>query len=364
MIEDPHIGGRELIDKVLTTRPGWNHPPPKGVAVARERYPDRIEVKQAAVALPFPPRFELMPQLQSRFPQEPITIPEHFIARLPNARVFSYHGVVIDEEDDVMTDLTFEFGRFAKGSRVCHYEALPPVEEIDGRVLVLPSVSSWKNYFHWMSESVPRMRTISPDDYDFAVAPEGRPYHRNSLDLMGIPKEKRIAAKESTHIRARELIVPNPTHPGVTHRNGVEYIRRLAGRPPLANTTPGKRRIYVGRGDAWKRKILNETEVVAALKPLGIEQVHLDGLTIPEQAKLFADLELVVSPHGAALTNLMFSAPGTKVVECFPDQFVQAHFFRLAGSCGFEYFGHWTDDDPSQWHFDLHVESLVDLLGR
>ncbi len=352
----------DVIDKTLTTRPGWNHPPPGGVARARERNAECVTVLRPEEPLAFPPRMEIAPELRDRFPSEPGTVPEHFLVRLPKARVFSYHGVVIDDEDDVLTDLTHEFGRFAKGSRVCHYEALPPLEEVDARLLVLPSISCWKNYSHWILESVPRLRAMSPEDYDLALVPDRLPFHREWLDLLGIPESKRVPAKEETHIRATELVVPSPAPPGVIGRDGVEFLRRLAGVPALNEAVPGSRRLYVGRGDAWKRKVLNEDAVIEALRPFGFEAIELRGLSVVEQAQLFSGAGIIAAPHGAALANLAFCPPGTTVIECFPDQFVQPLYFSLGGVCGLDYFGHWTADDPSQWHFDLAIDSLIEIV--
>ena len=360
MIDDD--AGEDVIDKTLTTRPGWKYPPPKGVARARERYADRVTVLRPEEPLAFPPRMEIAPELRDRFPDAPGSVPEHFLARLPRARVFSYHGVVIDAEDDVMTDLTHEFGRFAKGSRVCHYEALPPLEEIDARLLVLPSISCWKNYSHWLLEAVPRLRAVSSDDFDFMLVPERLPFHGEWLDLLGIAEAKRISAKEGTHIRATELVVPSPAPPGVIGGDGAEFLRQLAGVPPLDEAMAGSRRLYIGRGDAWKRKVLNEDAVLEALRPFGFEPVELRGQSVVEQAKLISEAGIIVAPHGAALTNLAFCAPGTTVIECFPDQFVQSLYFSLSGVCGLDYFGHWTADDPSQWHFDLAIDSLMEIV--
>jgi capsular polysaccharide biosynthesis protein len=73
--------------------------------------------------------------------------------------------------------------------------------------------------------------------------------------------------------------------------------------------------IYIARADAFKRRLVNEHEVVEALSPLGFRWVVLDGMALRDQVALFSRARCVVAPHGAGLANLVFSPPGTRVVE-------------------------------------------------
>ena len=68
----------------------------------------------------------------------------------------------------------------------------------------------------------------------------------------------------------------------------------------------------------------------------GFETVTLDGRTVSEQAQLIAEASIIVGLHGAALTNLVFGAPGTIVVEMLPANLAWGcHYSRLSRSHGF-----------------------------
>ena len=47
----------------------------------------------------------------------------------------------------------------------------------------------------------------------------------------------------------------------------------------------------------------------------GWEFVQLEKLPVGEQMQLFAEAKSIIAPHGAGLTNLLWCAPDTKVLE-------------------------------------------------
>jgi len=83
-------------------------------------------------------------------------------------------------------------------------------------------------------------------------------------------------------------------------------IRRLkdaAGTHGYKRTIQKKRRIYISREDAQVRRIANEAELREILLPLDFEIVTMSGLSVPEQAALFASADIVITHHGAAMTQ-------------------------------------------------------------
>jgi hypothetical protein len=59
---------------------------------------------------------------------------------------------------------------------------------------------------------------------------------------------------------------------------------------------------------------------------------------------------VIVAPHGAGLSNLVFCQPGVKVYELFPDHYVNACMSRLAQSIHAIY---WTDVFPADGESDI-----------
>ena len=63
----------------------------------------------------------------------------------------------------------------------------------------------------------------------------------------------------------------------------------------------------------------------------------MSGLSLAEQAEIFARAECIVSAHGAALVNLAFCAPDTRVVEIFQQGHKSRSYYTISGLLGLRY---------------------------
>ena len=99
----------------------------------------------------------------------------------------------------------------------------------------------------------------------------------------------------------------------------------------------GKKRLYVARGAAPRRRVLNEAAVEKLLAGFGFTSVNPGALSLKDQVALFADAEIVVGAHGAGLTNCVFMAPGSAVVELTHDKRVVWTYHEVAGAAALNY---------------------------
>lgn len=102
-------------------------------------------------------------------------------------------------------------------------------------------------------------------------------------------------------------------------------------------TDKPQRRIYISRARAARRKLLNEKDVWPLLEEMGFEKVFMEELNFSEQVKLMQQSDIVVAPHGAAITNVLFCQPGTHVVEIADLSFPNPNFYALASAMGHHY---------------------------
>ena len=78
--------------------------------------------------------------------------------------------------------------------------------------------------------------------------------------------------------------------------------------------------------------------MIEFLSDLGFQMVTLESLSVLEQAALLANAQVVISPHGGGLTNLVFCAPGTKVIEIFSPKFVYPCYWLVSNLVNLEYY--------------------------
>ena len=101
--------------------------------------------------------------------------------------------------------------------------------------------------------------------------------------------------------------------------NGLNRLR-CAGRQliPHAHRKIDKDRIYLRRGLHSSRPLDEELRLEHALQIRGFVVIDAAALPLELCISIFASASWVVAPHGAALTNLVFASPGTKVLELLP----------------------------------------------
>ncbi len=207
----------------------------------------------------------------------------------------------------------------------------PRPVQIEGRVLVLNKAAS-HNYFHWLSELLPRIdlvQQVGMFEADAYVVDCYKPFQRETLKLLGIPLERVIQPHNGLLIQADELIVPSFAD-GAARRRMRQQLRNTIKMGPAS---PG-RRIYISRRHANNRVLANELQVSDLLQAGGFEIHHLEKFSFAEQIRLFHDTAVVVGLHGAGLTNLMLCQETTRLIEIRPSDCRRNCFPQLAAELG------------------------------
>lgn len=108
------------------------------------------------------------------------------------------------------------------------------------------------------------------------------------------------------------------------------------------------RRFYVGRldGHARSRALKGEDELLEMLGLFGFERVAFETLSPLEQIAIMANAEVMISPHGAGFTNMVFANPDAVLIELGTLQtamFRWGDFWRLANASGATYVSFFAD---------------------
>ena len=182
------------------------------------------------------------------------------------------------------------------------------------------------SHYHWLMDVLPRAGILedcsagTEEIAHYAIPEAAIPQHTEALRLLGIGEERLLRLGPGDQIRVEDLIVPSlPEVRGNPNRWVCEFLReRFLAKASSDAEHP--ERIYVER--RGKREVKNQKAVDKVLARHGIEKVRLEEHRFVAQVAMFQNAELVVGPHGAGLTNIVFASPGMKVVEIFSPNYV------------------------------------------
>ncbi len=340
----------------------WTHPPPVGVlTTAQLKNHSARQIRKVDFRPPV--NCVHVPKIvHDRLSIIPDVIQPRVIHQLKDVRVFSQNGVLLTQDNRIIVDLSPDFKPSAEcPHRLLRYTGLPKVQKLGGKGFLLVSAASWKNYFHWLVDTLPTMRFIDWDEYDYILAPTSRRYHTLSYEALGIPESKIIPLEHNTHYSIEELVHIPRGEVALIPDEAVEYLRELFGVSPSANPS---RKLYLSRNDGWRRRITNEDEVLKQLERYGYELIIIGKRTIKEQAELFAQASHVIGPHGAAMTNLVFASEKTKLMECFSGTFMFPHFYHLCATMKQPYLAHWTENPTDAPDGPIDLESFLPLVEK
>lgn len=267
-----------------------------------------------------------------------LATPGTFVGTIPRGRIVHDCGIALSPDHKLLADISPPLGGHPAAHAVLLEPFLPPVRKIQGHVAVVTS-QAHQRYFHWLFDILPRFDLLrrSKLHVDHYVVNSELPFQRESLDVLGIPREEIICPQRTTHIEAQKLIVPSlPGQLGVMTARSCVFLRGTFLPLTCQNAVP-ERLIYVTRRNALTRRVLNEDELLIRMSRYGVEAVELEGMSVAHQAKLFAEAILILAPHGAGLANAVFCRQNTALIEFMPDTYNNPCFQILAGLCSLRY---------------------------
>ncbi|MGB7537544.1 MAG: glycosyltransferase family 61 protein [Anaerolineales bacterium] len=307
--------------------------------------------------------------------------PPLFLAHIRNGRLLGNDGVVLTSDRQVLEESTFAWELPPAEWPVFSRLRVPELERKPGALLTLLSpVSAKPNYFHWWVDTLPRLAVAEAAGirYFKVIVPEKMEgWQRESLERLGYPSDRWVTFGNE-HWQVESLLLPSFLgYSGMVRPWAADWLRRKIGLPKSSSP---KRRIYLQRAKAGNRRVANEAELVPTLKSFKFEMLETQGMSLTDQMKLFANVECVVSIHGAGLANLLFAPPKTRVVEFMSPHpaYTNTCYYSLCSAIGHRYavvFGSHPGPvaagaAPRRWLDDLIVppdaleETLSMLLGR
>ena len=191
----------------------------------------------------------------------------------------------------------------------------------------------YHNYSHWLTAHVPKLLLLRDRGAlaDALLPPERTAAIDGSLRLAGLDPGRFPSFDPSRPLRVDELTVVG------TDRFRPELLRLVPQAYGATGGRPPRRRVFISRARAARRRLANEDEVWALLEPAGFERVHTEGLTFEEQVALMRETSVLCALHGAGLANMLFCPPGAHVIEIADPAFPNPNFYATAAALGHHY---------------------------
>lgn len=246
-------------------------------------------------------------------------------------------------------------------------------KHLTGTSLMLGNSAGANCYYHWMLDLLPKLGYLERAGFDlnsisyFLVRETVTPFQIESLKKFGINSSRIVQTAKHPYLSCDKVLLVDLKHAVnmAMHQFVPNWLNSTFGVKDQASAQDKPRddsqtqlRLYLKRPKGVRRGIANEADLEYLLIERGFQIAVMEGLSIDQQARLLAQADIVVSPHGGALTNMVFAQPGTKIIELFGTH-VYPYYFGLANLCEHEY--HALLQRPEHYGSLVQVKMAMDI---
>ena len=214
-----------------------------------------------------------------------------------------------------------------------------PTHEIP-RGIVSANNGSLNNYYHWSIQTIPSIaltKKYLKEGFKLILRNGLNRYQKEWLSLLNIDisSDKIFRIKRREIVHAKELIVPLTLYKPYDYQPSKKALTQLREQILKSTNTSQRpkenpKKIYISRLDSKKaRGLQNEKHLESQLKELGFLIVRSTEWSVSDQIHFFQNAELIVAPHGAGLSNIVFANPECRIIEINQSNYFNPCFSAL-----------------------------------
>lgn len=195
------------------------------------------------------------------------------------------------------------------------------------------------NYYHWLVDALPRLLMVKDEikqKNTSLLLPKNCPkFIMATLKYYDINEITFI--EPNTYFTAKNILLPyyaagsGHIHPAFVREVTQHFVQKISDKG-------ANERIYVSRGRQKARRISNEIDVINLVALFGFKIVYYEDLSFEEQVSLAKGAKILVSSHGANMTNMMFMPSGSKVLELIREDKPNFCYWALASVTDKKYY--------------------------
>ncbi|MEP2024106.1 MAG: glycosyltransferase family 61 protein [Reichenbachiella sp.] len=275
---------------------------------------------------------DVLPSFISYFSKNTIKLSQPFHICIPNGSLIGHMAVAVFGKNIVLESTHNSIAYLNKTGDAKYLQkkssALIPNKEIKKAISLVNILSN--NYYHWFIDILPTLQPVYDElkkdaKFKIFIRKKAASFQLESLRALGL--EENVLEWSSTGESFEKLIVSSYRNTYLETRDFQTDIISKQALIWIRNTflnqipiTPilGYENIYISRNRAFRRNVTNEHELQPLFDTYGIKKINLEDFSVPEKINLFRQAKRIIAPHGAGITNLLFSDE-VKVLELFPE---------------------------------------------
>jgi capsular polysaccharide biosynthesis protein len=153
-----------------------------------------------------------------------------------------------------------------------------------------------------------------------------------SLRMLGLKPDAFASFDPERPLEVERLTVVG------TDRFRPELLQAVrAAMPQPQPQAPATRKVFVSRAKARGRHLVGEQALWPALQRRGFERVCMEDLAFEAQVRLMQQTRVLLAPHGAGLTNMLFCPSAAEVLEIADPGYPNPNFYAMAAALGHGY---------------------------
>ncbi len=183
------------------------------------------------------------------------------------------------------------------------------LNNVNEPAIIFPSTS---NYYHWLIEELPlvlRAHQEYPNANYLVFDEQVNEKHKIVAKNLAITLQQVPLTIELTD----QVLPGRASDSWFIHPQDAQALFQF-GKALTQFEPTHSEKIYISRRFS-SRSLENEEGIERQLVNNGFEIVHLENMPWLTQIKTFQNAKVIVAPHGAGLSNLVFTKPGAQLVE-------------------------------------------------
>lgn len=270
------------------------------------------------------------------------------------AKVFNYGGIQIGKD---LLNLDFGSAEFIK-----------TILKKDKRAIIRTTYciplwshhwgSGYYDYMFFIYTKLLRIKAvIDPEifrDIKIAYPLFNTPFERDLWKLAGL-EETQIIDTAKYNVKADHYFLTNTHSWYYQHKHDIKLLQQILTGAHI-ETEKASPYIYISR--KGRRKLINEEEIILILKQFNFTIIEDKPRSVSEQMSIFNNSQIIIGPHGAAFTNILWCKPQTLLIELFPRGYHPPYFRYMAQILNLQYAAIF-ESDIQDTHFSNLDENLT-----